>query len=85
MHEQLLALSKDATQLAIAAGGERIVSMRFAGQGHFTTGQAVLAAQSAADAREQRRAAWEERSMAFSGGLMRTSRSDRGASAPLAA
>ena len=85
VHEQLLALSKDATQLAIAAGGERIVSMRFAGQGHFTTGQAVLAAQSAADAREQRRAAWEERSMAFSGGLMRTSRSDRGASAPLAA
>ena len=69
VHEQLLARSKDATQLAIAAGGERIVSMRFAGQGHFTTGQAVLAEQSAADAREQRRAAWEERSMAFSAGL----------------
>jgi hypothetical protein len=69
VHAQLLVRSKDATQLAIAAGGERIVSMRFAGQGHFTTGQAVLAEQSAADAREQRRAAWEERSMAFSGGL----------------
>jgi Replication initiator protein, pSAM2 len=79
VHEQLLARSKDATQLAIAAGGERVVSMRFAGQGHFTTGQAVLAAQSAADAREQRRAAWEERSMAFSTGLTAMSRGDRDA------
>ncbi len=59
--------------------------MGFAGQGHFTTGQAVLAEQSAADAREHRRAAWEERSMAFSAGLTTTSRGDRGAVAAPAA
>ena len=85
VHEQLLKRSRDATQLAIAAGGERQVVMGFAGQGHFTTGQAVLAEQSAADAREHRRLAWEERSMAFSAGLTTMSRGDRGAVAAPAA
>jgi Replication initiator protein, pSAM2 len=59
VHEQLLALSDDATQRAIAGATERVASFRFVGQGHLTAGDALLAASAAARAREQRRAARE--------------------------
>jgi hypothetical protein len=63
VHEQLLARSTDAAQRALAetAASERVASFRYVGQGHVTAGDALLAASAAARAREQRRAAREER------------------------
>jgi hypothetical protein len=65
VHEQLLARSHDAAQRALAetAKSERITSFRYAGQGHLTAADALLAASAAARAREQRRAAYEARAM----------------------
>jgi len=61
-HEQILAKSQDLTQRALAEAdaGERIATFRYVGHGHLTTGDAFLAAQAAAQAREQRKLAREE-------------------------
>jgi hypothetical protein len=64
VHAQLLARSMDVTQRAIAAASERLVLMRFAGQGHFTAGEHRLADLGRERERERRRIAREER---FSG------------------
>ena len=63
VHEQMLKRLPDAAQRALAAGGERIASFRYVGQGHLTTADAFLAASAAARAREQRRAAREARAI----------------------
>jgi hypothetical protein len=59
VHAQLLARSKDAMQLAIAAGGERSVFMRFTGQGHITALDDWLAEKGREKRREERLAALE--------------------------
>jgi hypothetical protein len=59
VHEQLLARSTDAAQRALADAVERVASFRYAGQGHLTAADALLADSAAARAREQRRAARE--------------------------
>jgi hypothetical protein len=63
VHEQLLARSRDAAQRALAGATERIASFRFAGMGHLTTADELLARSAAARARENRRIAREERAM----------------------
>jgi hypothetical protein len=60
VHEQLLARSSDATQLAIAAGGDRFASFEYAGRGHFTAAEDYLACRGRLEARERRRIAREE-------------------------
>jgi hypothetical protein len=65
VHQQLLARSSDAAQLAVAGASERVASFRYAGQGHLTAADASLAESAAARAREQRQIAREERSCAF--------------------
>ena len=59
VHAQLLARSRDPAQRALAGATERIASFHYAGQGHVTTGDALLADAAAARAREHRRAARE--------------------------
>jgi hypothetical protein len=59
VHEQILTRSRDAAQRAIAGASERIASFRYAGQGHITAADELLAASAAARARDQRRAARE--------------------------
>jgi hypothetical protein len=63
VHEQILARSQDARERALveAAAGERIATFRYVGRGHLTTGDAFLAAQAAARAREHRQLAREAR------------------------
>jgi hypothetical protein len=58
VHEQLLARSQHASERALVEG-ERVTSFRYAGQGHLTAADALLAAAAAARAREQRWAARE--------------------------
>jgi hypothetical protein len=65
VHEQLLARSGDREQRALVDSTERIASFRYAGQGHLTAGDALLAASAAARARERRRIAREERACAI--------------------
>jgi hypothetical protein len=65
VHAQILARSTDATQRALAAGGERIVALAVDGIGHLTSADAFLAAEAAARAREARLAAQLERDMAI--------------------
>ena len=77
VHEQLLAHSRDATQLAIAAGGTRSVFMRFTGQGHFTAGQRYLARKGHEEERERRRFAREELLSGDSGLQRRRARGPR--------
>jgi hypothetical protein len=62
VHEQILARSQDATQRALAEAdaSERMATFRYVGRGHLTTGDAFLAAQAAAQARERRKIAREE-------------------------
>jgi hypothetical protein len=64
VREQLLARSADTGQRALSVDGERIARLRFAGQGHLTAGDALLAASGAARRREHRRLAREERLVA---------------------
>jgi hypothetical protein len=59
VHEQILACSRDSTQRALAGASERIASFRYAGQGHITAADELLAASAAARARDQRRVARE--------------------------
>ena len=59
VHEQLAARSTDSAQLALASAAVRITSFRYAGQGHITAADELLAASAAARARDQRRAARE--------------------------
>ena len=59
VHEQLAARAIDPAQLALASSAVRIASFRYAGQGHITAADELLAASAAARAREQRRAARE--------------------------
>ncbi|WP_051324162.1 replication initiator [Candidatus Solirubrobacter pratensis] len=59
VHEELLARTKDATQLAIAAGGDRFVFMDFVGQGHITALDDWLAEKGREKRREDRLAAVE--------------------------
>jgi hypothetical protein len=63
VHEQLLARSRDAAQRALAGTVERVASFRYAGQGHLTAADELLARSAAARAREHRRLAGEERAM----------------------
>jgi hypothetical protein len=63
VHEQLLARSTDAAQRALAGAVERVASFRYAGQGHLTAADELLARSAAARAREHRRLAREERAM----------------------
>jgi hypothetical protein len=63
VHAQILARSTDATQRALAAGSERIVTLAVDGIGHVTTADAFLAAEAAARAREARVAARFHRDM----------------------
>ena len=74
VREQLLSRSGDASQRALAAiaGGERIASFQYVGQGHLTAADAVLAASAAARAREERQAARE----ALGSVAIRTTKSD---------
>ncbi len=65
VHAQILARSTDATQRALAAGAERIVTLTVDGIGHVTTADAFLAAEAAARAREARLAARMERDIAI--------------------
>ena len=62
MHAQILARSRDAAQLAIAAAAPdlRRGVYEFHGQGHFTTLQGLLAENGRAREREMRRIAREE-------------------------
>jgi hypothetical protein len=64
VHEQLLARSSDTAQRALAGAAERVASFRYAGQGHLTAADALLASSAAARAREERRLAREERLVA---------------------
>jgi hypothetical protein len=64
VHEQLLARSPDAAQRALAGAAECVASFRYAGIGHLTAADALLASSAAARAREQRRVAREERVVA---------------------
>jgi hypothetical protein len=61
VHQQLLAVSSDASQreLAQLAPEQRITAFEFIGVGHLTTADAYLAAQAAARAREHRELARE--------------------------
>jgi hypothetical protein len=61
VHQQLLAVSSDASQreLAQLAPEQRITTFEFIGVGHLTTADAYLAAQAAARAREHRELARE--------------------------
>ncbi|HWK25131.1 MAG TPA: replication initiator [Solirubrobacter sp.] len=68
VHEQILARSTDATQRAIAAAETRTATFEFAGSGHVTAADALLAASAAARAREQRFAARLARDMEFEAG-----------------
>ena len=63
VHERLLARSRDPSQRAMASATERVASFHYAGQGHITAGDELLAAAAAARAREHRRLAREERAM----------------------
>jgi Replication initiator protein, pSAM2 len=63
VHEQLLARAQDAAQRALAEAVERVASFRYAGQGHLTAADEMLARSAAARAREHRRLAREERAM----------------------
>jgi excisionase family DNA binding protein len=63
VHEELLAGSGDGAQRALAAATDRVASFRYAGQGHITAADALLAASAAARALEQRRAAREALAM----------------------
>jgi hypothetical protein len=63
VHERLLARSRDPAQRAMASATERVASFHYAGQGHITAGDELLAAAAAARAREHRRLAREERAM----------------------
>jgi replication initiator protein RepSA len=62
VREQLLRHTTDRVQRALAEldASDRITSFRYAGQGHLTTADALLAASAATRAREGRRAAREE-------------------------
>ena len=64
VHEQLLARSTDAAQRALAGTVERVASFRYAGQGHVTAADELLARSAEARAREQRRAAREALALA---------------------
>jgi hypothetical protein len=70
VHAQILARSRDATQLAIAAATaeQRLASFAFAGAGHVTAADAYLAASAAARAREERRTAWMARDIEYEPG-----------------
>jgi hypothetical protein len=61
VHEQLLARSTDAAQRALAGATDRVASLHFAGMGHLTTADELLARSAEARARENRRIAREER------------------------
>jgi hypothetical protein len=64
VHQQLLANAKTPEaqrRLAELGRDGRVSNFTFAGVGHLTTAEAFLAAQSAAQAREARRLAWDER------------------------
>ena len=67
VHALLLARSPDPAQRALAGATERIARFHYVGQGHVTTGDALLADAAAARAREHRRLAREERAMAGRG------------------
>jgi hypothetical protein len=70
IREQLLARSRDAAQRKLAEldPSERTASFRYAGQGHLTAADALLAASAAARAREGRAAARLERAIAIETG-----------------
>jgi hypothetical protein len=55
VHERRLARSPDAAQRALAGAAERVASFRYAGIGHLTAADALLASSAAARAREHRR------------------------------
>jgi hypothetical protein len=64
VRDHRLARSNDQAQRALATAEERIAHFRYAGQGHVTAADELLAASAAARAREQRRAAREAPAMA---------------------
>jgi hypothetical protein len=69
VHEQILARSRDRAQRELAdAAQTRIATFTYAGQGHITAADELLAASAAARAREQRRAAREARAMEVDAG-----------------
>jgi hypothetical protein len=67
VHEQLLARSNDAAQRALAGAIERVANFRFAGQGHLTAADELLALSAAARAREGRRLGREELCVSLAG------------------
>jgi len=57
VHQQLLAGSRNPAQRAIASSTERATIFHYAGRGHVTAGDELLATAAAARAREHRRLA----------------------------